>query len=45
MVEQLTVRNLFLARKVMLNENEVSVDDDAPADNEEFVDGEKLKFN
>ena len=45
MVEQLTVRNLFLPRKVMLNENEVSVDDDAPADNEEFVDDEKLKFN
>ena len=44
-MEQLTVRNLFLAKKVMLNGNEVSVDDDAPADNEEFVDDEKLKFN
>ena len=45
MVEQLTIRNLFLARKVMLNGNEISVDDDALADNEEFVDGEKVKFN
>ena len=45
MVQQLKVRNLLLVSKVMLNENEVSVDDDAPADNEEFVDGEKVKFN
>ena len=44
MVQQLKARNLLQARKVMLNENEVSVDD-APADNEEFVDGEKVKFN
>ena len=45
MLQQLKVRNLLLVSKVMLNENEVSVDDDAPADNEEFVDGEKVKFN
>ena len=45
MLQQLKVGNLLLVSKVMLNENEVSVDDDAPADNEEFVDDEKLKFN
>ena len=45
MVQQLKARSLLQARKVMLNETEVSVDDDAPADNEEFVAGEKVKFN
>ena len=41
MVHELTVRNLLLTRKVMLNEEKVVVEDGAAAESEESVAGQK----